>query len=65
MLAYQTYLIFYIDSFSADVFSLVSLPQYYKYELFIIFVINFGLSYLYEWIFIGWFNQYWNYKSSN
>ena len=65
MLIYQTYLIFYIDHVSADLFKLQTLPWNYRIELFVLFIANFILSYTFEWIFIGWFNRYWNNKTLN
>lgn len=55
MLFYQTYLIIYIDDTSADIFGLLPMKLDYRYELLVVFALNFFTSYVFEKCFIGWF----------
>lgn len=57
MFAYQTYLFFYMDSWSKTTFGLLAIPDHFKRYLFILFVANTAATYVYEKLFIGWFSR--------
>lgn len=60
MAIYQTYLIFYVDDWSKDLFGLVDLPMHYKVQIGILAAADLLLSYLFEKFAISAFNKYWN-----
>ena len=52
--AYQVFLILSPDTYSADLFALVPLPQHYRYELFGLVCVNCLCSYLWELMLRKW-----------
>lgn len=57
MFGYQTYLFFYMDSWSRSTFGLLDIPSHFRWYLFWLFVLNTVATYLYEKLFIGWFSR--------
>jgi cation-transporting ATPase 13A2 len=59
LLAYNVYLVFHFDPWSQDFFTLVELPMHYRILLFVAFLWNFFLSYVFEKFFVAWLYKWW------
>lgn len=60
MAIYQTYLTFYIDDWSKDLFGFVVLPWNYRVQIAILTLADLVLSYTFEKFAITEFNKCWN-----
>ena len=60
LMVYQTYLLFYFDSFSQGLFELVPVPMEYREIMGSLVAADLMLTYAYEKLFIGWFSYFWN-----
>lgn len=52
------------DSVSEKIFKLIELPKDFKNKMVIVTLVNSVISYLFEKFLIGWFNKFWNNRTT-